>query len=500
MPCPNGRDLTRPAEAPAISQRRRWWQHARRRLAWAAAHPLRVREESDFRSIEVMGAYGIRIECATGLLTGVLLTRHAGRLQRHRLADPNISLVGSPATVGLLEHIVRRDAQRWANQAGATSLDPDALRKLGQRLCRGLWARWSRDGTLQRLRQQVAEAFGLDPETVRLAQLVARRRGGAAHADEGDYNRAIVDRAHLVVLEREAPHLIPLFAELFTTGACVGEPKRALRTAYLDQIGAPRHWRQLVALPPQTLAWARHAPRQPQVGAMVDLALMLTILNTPATPPLDWLQAQLDSAGGGNLLLGMSHCTRVAALRAHLFAWLNSDAAGKDQLLVEMQIVEDWIDSQAPNVGEAAKALCHWSWWTRRALAWDRTRRQSAIDVPAVQPAPLPLFKTLAAVELRPLLTALDLHDEARTMAHCVDRWRDGVAQGAAAAWSVRDRHTGHRLATAGIARSTQWQVQVRGFANRAVPAALETLLASALDGERQRLQDLADQAESDLA
>lgn len=481
--CPH--DLQPSTRASAISQRRRWWQHARRCLAWAAAHPLRVSEGPDFRTVEVMGAYGIRVEHRTGHLTGLVLVRKAGRLQRQILETPNISLVGSPATVGLLEHIVRRDGRNWAREAGATELDHDSLQVLGQRLCLALWARWSIDGTLQQVRVRVADAFQLDAELVRLARQAARRRGGASAADEYDYNRAIIDRAPLLVLEREAPQLMPLFIELFAAGACSDEPKRAIRTAFLEQVGAPRHWRQFLALPPETLAWARGAPRQPQAGALLDLAFLVARLESPVAPPLDWLRAQLDACGGDTLLVGVMNSTREAALRAHLRAWMDRPAEGKDQLLLEMQIVDDWIDSQGPR---APTLACPWSWWTRRALAWDDRRRQAALDMLVPDREPSTQVEVAEGIELRPLLTPLDLHEEARAMAHCLDRWRDRLAKGSAAAWSVRDRQSGRRIATAGISSSTEWAVQVRGFANRVVSADLEARVRNALDNERCRL------------
>ena len=391
----------------------------------------------------------------------------------------------SPATAAFLKHIVFRDARKWARESGAAELDQDTLDALCERLCRAQWARWSHDGTLQRLRERVAHAFKLDANAVRLARQIAHRRHGPDHANEADYNRAVADRAQLLLLEREAPQLVPLFAELFAAGECTDEPKQAMRTALVDRLGAPRHWRHFVALPAQTLAWARRAPLREYTGALLDLAEFLARLDSPTAPPLDWLQAHLDVCGGVSLLVGTSNDTRVAALRAHLHAWISGAGAGKDQLLIELQIVHDWIDHCDP---DTPTVTSRWSWWTRRALGWDRTRRQAALDVPAQHPEPSTQL-ALGDIELRPLLTPLELYEEARAMAHCLDRWRDRLVKGSAAAWSVRDSRTGRRLATAGISISTDWSVQVRGFANRSVPPDLEIRVRSALGWEPLRLK-----------
>lgn len=73
-------------------------------------------------------------------------------------------------------------------------------------------------------------------------------------------------------------------------------------------------------------------------------------------------------------------------------------------------------------------------------------------------------------------------------MAHCLDRWRDDVADGVALAWSVRSRADGQRIATAGISSRTVWILDVRGYANRTVPPELARRVRAMLKQEGFRL------------
>lgn len=371
--------------------------------------------------------------------------------------------MASPATNEVFRLFIRQHSQTWAEEAGATELDEDSLPTLNWRLTRIAWARWQSDGTLNRLRQRVADAFQLEPAILRLAQKVTEFRGGEYRAHEGDYNRALTDRKALTILERDAPHLIPLLVEMMAPGQCTEEPMRALRRQMLDRLGGPRHWRRFLSMPAETLVWARTAPTKPFAGELLDLATLVARVDSPITPPLDWLQAHLNSCGDGNLMVGMDHQTRLKAVRAHLGAWAQADRQAKEQLLIELQIVHDWIDSQNP---KAPQGLRNWSWWVRHALSWDQKHRLAVHADSSSAGAPEMQVWVVDDIEFHPIRGAVEVYEEARAMANCLDRWRTRIVAGKALAWSVRDRRTGQRIATAGVQDIADRSMQVRGFAN----------------------------------
>ena len=453
-------------------------------LRRAAASPVEVHLTTEHRVVDVMSIYGLRIEIATGRLTGLLLNVIEGRVRRWPMPTPNISLVASPATNEVINILIRWNAKTWAQEAGAAALDWDMLNTLAGRLVDSVWARWQKDGTLDRLRQRVAKAFQLDPVIVRLARQVAEFRGSAHDAHEADYNRALADKGALTILEREAPHLMPLLVELMAPGECTGEPMRALRRTMLDKLGGPRHWRRFLTLPAETLRWARTAPARPLAGALLDLATLVARVDSPITPPLDWLQAHLNSGGDLHLMVGMDHQTRLKAVRAHLGAWVRADTLAKDQLLIELQIVHDWIDRQNP---KAPQGLRNWSWWIRHALAWDQQHRFATHAEPGPTSVAEGQVWVMDDIEFRPIRGAVDVYEEARAMANCLDRWRSRLDAGQAIAWSVRDRHTGRRIATVGVHDIADHCVQVKGFANRPLPPEVAQRLSREATALRQR-------------
>ena len=475
----------------ALGPRRRWWRHALVRLQHIAVNPVKVHLSAKHRTVDVMSTYALRVELATGRLTGLMLEAKDRGVRRSPMPSPNISLVASPASSEVVNRIIRRDAETWAAESGSEALDPGTLSTLARRLCRTVWKRWQTDGTLDRVRQRVADAFQLDPLIARLAQQIAAPRGGPHGAHEGDYNRALADRPALTILERDAPHLMPLMVEVFAQGQCSGEPLRALRHTLLDRLGAPRHWRRFLRLPASTLTWARSASTRPFYGGLLDLATLIARVDSPITPPLDWLQAHLNSGGDVHLMIGMDHQTRLKAVRAHLAAWEHAGVQAKDQLLIELQVVHDWIDSQNPKAPQGLRA---WSWWIRHALVWDQARRLAASAEQSPGNAEEAQVLLIDDIEFRPILSAVDAYEEARAMANCLDRWRNRIVAGKAAAWSVRDRHTGRRIATAGVHDITDSCVQFKGFANRPLsPALAQRLSRDAMALRRLRIDEAVD-------
>jgi len=478
-----------PPVPTALGPRRRWWRHAVERLRHFAAEPVEVHLSAEHRIVDVMSIYALRIEIATGRLTGLMLEPKRGGVRRWPMRSPNISLAASPASSEVVDRIIRRDAETWAAESGSEALDSGTLSMLAHRLCRTIWKEWQKDGTLHRVRQRVAVAFQLEPVVVRLAHQIAAPRGGPYGANEGDYNRALTDRRALTILECDAPQLMPLLVEVFAQGQCRGEPLRALRHALLDRLGAPRHWRRFLSVPAPTLAWARSAPTTPLSGGLLDLATLIARVDSPIAPPLDWLQAHLNSCGDVHLMVGMDHQTRLKAVRAHLAAWEPADTQAKDQLLIELQIVHDWIDSQNPKAPQGLRA---WSWWIRHALVWDQAQRLTTRAEQRPGHAAEARVLVMDDIEFRPILSAKDVYEEARAMANCLDRWRNRIVVGEAAAWSVRDRHTGRRIATAGVYDITDGSVQFKGFANRPLPPELALRLSQDAMALRRRRVDEA--------
>jgi hypothetical protein len=84
-------------------------------------------------------------------------------------------------------------------------------------------------------------------------------------------------------------------------------------------------------------------------------------------------------------------------------------------------------------------------------------------------------------------------------MAHCLDRWRDDVAEGVALAWSVRSRADGRRIATAGVSPRTGWIPDVLGYANRTVAHDLAARVRARLNEAGYRLVIRDEDAEMKL-
>jgi hypothetical protein len=97
----------------------------------------------------------------------------------------------------------------------------------------------------------------------------------------------------------------------------------------------------------------------------------------------------------------------LSAARAHLQAWFRAGAAVREQLLVEMRIVQGWIDEHKPNTPPAARS---WSWWVRQAEPWDRARRASARAAAPCDSSIATALPLGEDIELRPLVTALELY------------------------------------------------------------------------------------------
>lgn len=472
---------------PTDGPRRRWCAVARRALERMLARPVRVTQQRRARCVDVLDLYGLRFDRATGAVQGYRITRDGPRITRTPFLRPDIRVQGSPGGTLWLRELITRHSAQWARSAGAEALGRVVLRRLGDRLCAALIERWSADGTLCRLRAQVEHAFALDPELVRLARQITLRRAGPDGADEGDYDRARIDREPLLVMERDAPRLMPLYALTMQPGERhAAEPMQALRAAFVGEYGAPRHWRRFVRLPESTLAWACRAYRPYLAHPWQDLAHFLSWLDVDAEPPEPWMQVLVDLWGGGPIRFVIGSDAWLAALRAHLREWSLREPSDRPGLAAELNLVRAWIEDADP---PAPGGVRRWAWWTRHGLDWAAAQRAGAAAAPALPHAEAlrPAVDEGGTLALQPLRSPLDYVVEGQAMANCLRRWVDEACAGLAVAWTVVDAATRQRLASAGCRSADGWRLAIRGRLNQALPPELQERIARLVAPERDR-------------
>jgi hypothetical protein len=454
-----------PSTAPALrplGARRRWWRCAHEGLEAMLRQPVVVTARPRYRYVEVLGLYGLQVDTSLGCVESFEIPAGDGLARcRYELEQP-LRLHGSPHGSEWLHVLIVRHTPAWAVCAGATALDAALLERLCERLTRPLIARWTARGTLARLREQIAQAFDLDPELLRLAQQITARSpdpGAMSGADEGDYNAALRHREALQVLEREAPSLMPLYAAMVPLYALDAEPVRALRTAFVERHGSPRHWRRFLRLPQGTLAWARDAWPPLRQHPWVDLADFVARLDVHTVPPLAWLQA----VAALQPALPIGHELRgpawSAVLVEHLRAWEVADEPARHRLDTELACIAAWVDEACP--GTPPKGL-RWRGWVRRVTAWTRAQRAATL---------FPGTEVLRGVAERdgtlaaePLCNPWQYRREAEAMEHCLaSTWTAHAEAGRAVAWAVFDTVTGERVATVGAWLDPDEPMEVQG-------------------------------------
>jgi hypothetical protein len=452
--------------------RRRWWRCAREGLEALVREPVVVTAHPRYRHVEVLGLYGLRVDTSLGRVESYEVPAGDGlAVCRYELEHP-LRLHGSPHGSEWLQALIVRHTPAWAARAGATALDALVLGRLGERLCRALIAHWAACGTLTRLRAQVVRAFDLDPQVLRLAgQLTARppAPGGEPGADESDYNDAQLHRDALLQLEREAPSLMPLYVAMVQPYVMDAEPVRALRAAFVERHGAPRHWRRFLRLPHATLAWARGAWPRGAHHPWVDLADFVARLDVPALPPLDWLKAVAALRPGRSPGYDMHSPAWRAALVEHLRAWGQADDSARRQLRADLAAVAAWFDDAHP---EDAPKGRRWRGWMRQVTAWARGQRAAEA---AATPFPgtevlAPVAEPDGTLAAEPLRNPWQYRREAEAMEHCLARaWTADAAAGRAVAWSVFDTVTGERVATVGAWLNPDAPMEVQGRPGKVV-------------------------------
>lgn len=89
----SGISMTSGADAAltrSLGPRRRWWRHAFAEVQRAAERPVEVHLTAEHRIVDVMSVYGLRIDLATGRLTGLMMETKQGRIRRWPMRSPNV--------------------------------------------------------------------------------------------------------------------------------------------------------------------------------------------------------------------------------------------------------------------------------------------------------------------------------------------------------------------------------------------------------------------------
>ncbi len=449
------RQLPHKRVADSRHPRVRWWRIACDHLWRMVMNPVNEWSMHEFRGVDILDSYGIRIDRASGAINDYALKRRGRWLYRDHAVYQGGLLVGGNYGTGWIGGLINIHAAQWAQLAG---MAPEHIPRQWSRLLRALAQRWEADGTIDRLRRIKERALALDDELLRLARATTCTEAGPDAVFMDSYQRCLADRANLLTVEREAPQLLRLYAMLLPGGAGATEPKQALKRAFLDGGRRPvRLWRTMCRIDTDTIDALTAHGQCFYMNPLADWIDLLQALDLHIQPPAGWMFGMRQSFGSRALSRDFAVPWARPVLVAHLVAWMAADEPARDPLFLELEdVCTDLMNLDVQPMPPSAllgwRACVRWAARMQvaqfeseaeAARAWDAAR-----GLPRQRPAP-PLRAT--RIELRRLLTSQALIEEGRAMQNCIHDWRDQLVDDTAAVYSIHLARTSEHIGTATV-------------------------------------------------
>lgn len=392
----------------------------------------------------------------------------------------------------------------WTDNLKKT-LEREARARIGLTPRAERWASWAWSWIalkvisrvdVRRLRAQIRGALDLDPVVL---SLLRRRRHFASGAlwFVNDYNAERVHRDTTLLLEREAPALLPLYWALrdhpdFDPSL---EPKKALRQLARLLGITPQQWKSLAKSGHRGQRVYRAVCREFFVGTERENALsylkMIRLLRPKRLPTIELWRQVLSLCGTCHNPSSTDHADYLVDYQEtlrHLVRLADTRATAQEKRLPaeEVHAVLGWIADCYITRLTRSQRSAGWDFLVRRAEHYRKAIRQPFAAPLAWEPV-LPAFEA-GQLRVIPLTSAEALWDEAIEMRHCADRYIAQCAQHDAVLFSLQ-RHTGKRIATmAFIDNGTKWvPLELAGKAN-SEPTLEVRKVAGLIDERMQRI------------
>lgn len=332
-----------------------------------------------------------------------------------------------------------------------------------------------------RVRERVGMALAMDPLLLEIAGRIQLGPHQRAPARLNAYNHVVTYRADYLILWREAPNLITLYALLAEDiqpplGSHVEVTDR-MRRYLTNGFGlSPAFWRLLcregTAWMPPFLAYYDF-DSAPPARAVEDLLCLAQAFGTDTLVPPWWLHA-LMSVGGNPNRPGFDYRNRLGDLLelCHRLGLLTARADASVLGVLEENATEilQWASDHLGSMSDSFIRRLSVAGLLKRVrlqLEQDRVRatQQMAWEVPYTLEPPC------LGIQAVILDSALAVWQEAHDMRHCAARYIDECATGEVLMVSLRRCTGGKALATAAFdMRSPQVELKrISGFANTLV-------------------------------
>ena len=381
----------------------------------------------------------------------------------------------------------------------------EARTRIGVGVWADRWAKWAWSWIqfkvisrvdVRRLRAQIRGALDLDPVVLRLLH---RRHSFAARAawSVRDYNAERIYRDATLLLEHEAPALLPLYWALREHSDIDPnlEPKKALRQfARLSGI-APQQWKVIAESGRRGQRVYRALCREFFVGTEFENAIsylkLIRFFRPKRLPTIEFWRQILSLCGTCDNPCRLDYADTLVEYQdilRHIVHLTDARTLAREKPFpdAELHAVLGWIaDRQIKRLTKSQRSG-GWAFLVRSA-----TRYRKALVEPVVGPLLWdPVLPGFEAGQLRvvPLTSAASVWEEAIDMRHCADRYIEQCVRREVALFSLQ-RHTGKRIATAAfLDNGTQWvRLELAGKAN-SEPTLEARRVAVLIDERMQRV------------
>jgi hypothetical protein len=371
----------------------------------------------------------------------------------------------------------------WTNNL-RDALQREAKTRIGHDAWAERWAKWAWSWIafkivsrvdIRRLRSRIRGALDLDPSVL---SLLRRRRRFVMDATwfVHDYNTELHDRERTLLLQREAPALLPFYWALreYPDFDRSIEPKRALREFARSHGVTPQQWKLIAGAGDKGQRLYRALCREFFFGDerhnAVTYFALVRLLRPKRLPPLDFWRQILSLCGTRSNPPDESYAIFLAPyqdIMRHLVRLADARVeAGEASLPAEdLHAVLAWIADCGIKNLTATERRGGWAFLVHRAA-----HHRALLRPPAALPLEWePLLPPFEVDQLRviPLASSTAVWEEALVMRHCADRYIGKCANRDAALFSLQ-RHDGKRIATlAFVNNGTKWVLlELAGKAN----------------------------------
>jgi len=436
------------------------------RLLQALANPTQVETRKGHRRVQVLGSAIFDFDEYARVHAWHWTFNEIDLPELTQFADHTVAAADVPYRAFWMDSY-RLGALRClqANHPGKSRLCQDFVDWANDALIRLCWT----EEVQTRVRAKITEVLALDIQVL----AVAKKLRLVQPIRLADYNHAL---ARQLILAREAPQLIPLYA-LLAEHMPFGDGASADMKVFLHQRGlGAAVWRLLCRVGTQ---WINEflpyfdQKRQSLADCAIEILQMATFFGTQGLPPSEMLHALIQLGGNPNgpsvnfvkrVDDQMALCKRLGVLMAR------ADATTMDEIKAQAMTIFQWGGDHAESVPDTVMRRLTLSGILRRVQAQNLLDQKRHESGPAWS-VPYRLTFDDANISAVILNSALAVWQEGQLMRHCADKFVNFCAKGDLLMVSLRHAEHRHPLATVSFQMNRE-RVQVHkfsGFANRRI-------------------------------